>query len=204
MSIVIDDPALGERLLAERQASGGDRYDEVWDGVYIMSPLANDEHQELAHLLGVVYTLALGWGSPHKVYTAVNVSDREEGWEHNYRCPDNAVFLEGNPAKECGTHRCGGPDFLNEILSKGDRGRDKLPFYEKLGVREVLIVDRYPWALELYRLQEGQLRLAGRATPDDGVVLSSEVLPLKFRLLGGPHRPVIEVLHVDGVQKWRV
>ena len=52
MSILVIDPALSERLLAERRKSGGDRYDEVWDGVYIMSPLANDEHQEIATGLG--------------------------------------------------------------------------------------------------------------------------------------------------------
>ena len=45
MSLLVSDPELKERLLAERRASGGDRYDEVWDGVYVMSPLADDEHQ---------------------------------------------------------------------------------------------------------------------------------------------------------------
>ncbi len=52
MSIVIDDPALSERLLAERRVFDGDRYDEVWDGIYIVSPIPNNEHQELATRLG--------------------------------------------------------------------------------------------------------------------------------------------------------
>src|SRR5262245_35682985 len=145
MSIVIDDPVLSNRLIAQRTTG-----------------------------LGAAYKNALGWDSPHKIYAGVNISDREENWEHNFRCPDNRVLLEGNPAKECATHRCGAPDFLDEILSKGDRSRKKLPFYAKLGVREVLLIDRYPWALELYRLREGQLQLVGRAIPDDGVVLASD------------------------------
>ena len=28
---------------AERRAWGGDRFDEVWDGVYVMSPIANNQ-----------------------------------------------------------------------------------------------------------------------------------------------------------------
>ncbi len=204
MSILVIDPALSERLLAERRESGGDRYDEVWDGVYVMSPLANDEHQELATSLGAVYKLALGWDPEHKVYTGVNLSDREEDWEHNYRVPDNAVFLKGNPARDCGSHWCGGPDFLDEILSQGDRSVEKLPFYEQLAVREVLLIDRYPWALELYRLIDGRLQLVGRIEPGDGKDLASKVLPLSFRLLSGKDRPIIEVMHADGVQSWRV
>ncbi len=205
MSILVIDPALSERLLAERRESGGDRYDEVWDGVYIMSPLANDEHQELASRLNYAFHAALGFDSPHKVYAGINVSDREEDWQHNYRAPDNAVILAGNNrAKDCGTHWRGGPDFLDEIRSEGDRSRAKLRFYAQLGVREVLIIDRYPWSLELYRLTKGRLKLLGKTTPDDGAVLSSKVLPLRFRLITGPARPIIEVSHTDGVQKWKV
>ena len=45
------DIYLEERLIAERKALGIDKFDEVWDGVYVMSPLADDEHQEIAGFL---------------------------------------------------------------------------------------------------------------------------------------------------------
>ena len=33
MPLLIDDPKLEARLLKRRRLMGGDRYDEVWDGV---------------------------------------------------------------------------------------------------------------------------------------------------------------------------
>ena len=38
---------------------GGDRYDEVWDGVYMMSPPANDEHQQLVTDFSAVLTFVI-------------------------------------------------------------------------------------------------------------------------------------------------
>ena len=134
----------------------------------------------------------------------VNVSDREEDWEFNYRIPDFAVFLKGSKAKNCGTHWCGGPDFLSEILSPKDKAREKLPFYEELSVREVLLIDRGPWALELYRLRNKKLRLVAKSTLKNPVWLESTVLPLRFRLVPGQGRPHIEIMHTDGAQRWLV
>jgi len=50
----------------------------------------------------------------------------------------------------------GGPDFAVEILNPGDRTPEKLPFYASVNVRELLVVDRDPWSLELFRLCDGQ------------------------------------------------
>src|SRR5262245_51079865 len=97
MSILVIDPALSERLLAQRRESDGDRFDEVWDGLYIMSPLANDEHQELAGRLGFVYQAALGFDSPHKVYPGINVSDREEDWSTTIVRPTMQSFYKATP-----------------------------------------------------------------------------------------------------------
>jgi hypothetical protein len=47
MAALINDAQLAAKLIAQRQAWGTDRLDEVWDGVYIMAPMANDEHQFL-------------------------------------------------------------------------------------------------------------------------------------------------------------
>ena len=38
MATIVLDESLGKRLQAERVASGADRYDEVWEGTYMMAP----------------------------------------------------------------------------------------------------------------------------------------------------------------------
>lgn len=43
-----------EALLERRRQLGQDRYDEVWDGVYVMNPAPSYEHQRLAQQLAVL------------------------------------------------------------------------------------------------------------------------------------------------------
>lgn len=203
MAALITETLTDEQLRA-RQECGGDRYDEVWDGVYLMSPLADVEHQILATRLAAVIQIAIGADNAGIAIAGVNVSDRELGWTHNYRCPDVAVVLPGCPAKNCGTHWWGGPDFLVEIASTDDRSRRKFDFYAGIGVRELLIIDRTPWAIELYRLEGDELQSVGRSTDESQLQLQSTVLPLNFRLVAGDARPAIEVTHKDGRQTWRI
>ena len=47
MPTLVMDPKIEEQLLENRRAWGGDKFDEVWEGVYVMSPLPNNEHQKL-------------------------------------------------------------------------------------------------------------------------------------------------------------
>src|SRR6185437_11290410 len=93
-----------DNLIAERIATGGDRYDEVWEGAYMMNPLANNEHQRIALRIALILQNVLGWSDEiGEVFAGVNLSDREIGWEHNYRAPDVALFLKSGAAKNCGT-----------------------------------------------------------------------------------------------------
>ena len=202
MAMMVLDEDLQERLKAERAESGGDRFDEVWEGVYMMAPLANNEHGILQ--AGLVWAIrnALGQEAMDAVQPGANVSDREDDWEHNYRCPDVVVALPGTTARNCGTHWFGGPDLLVEIVSRGDRSRDKFDFYSTIGVRELMIVDRWPWALELYRLTGNVLELVGRTEVDAPNELRSEVVPLTFKLTTGTPRPRIIAAHPDGIQRW--
>lgn len=205
MTMMVLDARDEERLKAEREASGADRFDEVWEGIYMMAPLANDEHQDLQSQLGAIATSVITWKGLGDVRTGTNISDRAEGWTFNYRIPDVAVFLNTTAARNCGTHWVGGPDFGVEIVSKYDRSRDKLEFYAKGGSREMLFVDRDPWGLELYRLANDRLELVGHSLPDEeSEWLASAVVPLSFRLRPGTPRPKIEVIHHDGVQRWLV
>lgn len=202
MVALINDPWLEKRIIDERQRRGIDQHDEVWDGTYVIYSPKDNEHQELKGGLTSALLIALEWGALGDVRPGVNVSDRKVDWNHNYRCPDVAVFLNDTKAENCDTYWYGGPDLAVEITSPGDRSRDKLDFYGKVGTRELLIVDREPWLLDLYRLQGEQLVLVGRSTTEDSRLLSSEVVPLSWKLISGEQRPQIEIVHHDGQQRW--
>jgi Uma2 family endonuclease len=200
--LVVLDPEEQRHLIRRRRAWGADRKDEVWNGVYVMPPDPDNEHQHLAGRLVHAFHQALGDDESFRVYPGINVSDRPKNWKKNFRCPDAAVFLPGNPAEDRKTHWFGGPDFAVEILSPRDRSRKKLPFYAGVGVRELLLVNRKPWRLELFRLQDGRLDPAGRCEPGQPEALASTVLPLTFRLVPGTPRPQLEVARPDRGKMW--
>ena len=204
MPLLMTDPDAQKRLIRERRKLGIDRYDEVWNGVYFVSPPPNDDHQRIVTNLSICFGVSIQWIGLGEVRAGIGVSDRTEGWTKNYRCPDVAVFLRGTSARNLDTHWFGGPDFAVEILSRGDRARKKFGFYASVGTRELLPIDRQPWALELHRLEGGDLGLAGRSTPEAPDVLVSQVLPLSFRMIAGDPRPAILVAHADGIQTWSV
>ena len=97
-----------------------------------------------------------------------------------------------------------GPDLVIEIVSEKDRSREKLPFYEMIGTREVMLIDRNPWAITLYQLKRGDLVEVGCAAVDRQDSLTSSVVPLNWQLHFDAARPVIKIAHQDGVQQWSV
>ncbi len=204
MATLIRDREMEQRLIARRRRLGHDKFDEVWKGVYVMAPVANIEHQDfvsgLDYLLGSVVRMS-GQGI---VLPGTNVSDRRVGWKKNFRCPDVAVFLKDTQAINCDTFWFGGPDFAIEVASPGEKVKKKLSFYAKVGTRELLVLDRYPWNLSLYRLSDGELNLVGTSSVTASEWLASSVVPLSFRLIDGVERPRIETRHADGLQSWIV
>ncbi len=104
MSLMVLDESVAEQLLAERRARGVDHHDEVWDGVYMMSPIPNNEHQILVALLTSVLQITVGWTGLGEVLPGANITDREEDWTHNYRCPDVAIFMKGSRTVDRKTH----------------------------------------------------------------------------------------------------
>jgi Uma2 family endonuclease len=202
MSYRIPNPELENELIERRRRTGADRFDEVWDGVYVMAPLADNEHQGLATGISAALHAAVEGARPGTVYAGVNVSDRADDWMQNYRCPDVAVFGKRGRATNCQTHWLGGPDFVVEITSPRDRSREKLSFYARVGTRELLLVDRDPWSLDLYRLEASELCLVGRSTLAVPRKLTSQVISLDWRLSSGETRPLIHISRTDGQQEW--
>jgi Uma2 family endonuclease len=204
MSLLIRDRSISRKMIARRKALGHDRYDEVWDGVYIMSPLPNDEHQQLVTRVTYIMEDAVGLPGLGDVRPGINLSDRVKGWKKNYRIPDVVVFLKGGIAVNHGTHWVGGPDWLTEIVSPEEDPGPKLEFYEKIRAREVLIIHRDPWSIELYQLQNDKLVLSGKSDLDEPNELKSAVLPLSFQMVQGITRPLVLVRHTDGTKQWHV
>lgn len=204
MAVMVLDSFFEKQILAERIGTDGDQYDEVWEGVYIVTPLPNNDHQEIVGDLGSILQEVVRRAKLGQVFPGVNLSDRNRGWEKNFREPDVAVFLNDTKAINHGTHWQGAADFLVEIISPGERTRDKLPFYGGIGVVELLIIDRDPWTLELYRQDAGQLVKIGVSTLAAPDLLESHVVGLTFQLIPGEAKPQILVKQPTGGREWKI
>jgi Uma2 family endonuclease len=194
---LILEPALVRDLIRKRQVRGIDKYDEVWEGVYVMPPLATNPHQSLVFdFCMVANTVVRPNGG--RVQPGANVSDREHDWEKNFRVPDVVVVLKGGRAVDCDTHWFGGPDFLMEAKSPGDDTEKKISFYGQIQVRELLVIHRDTRHLRLYRHDGKELVLVGESQRDKNAWLKSEVLPLELRWKSTKDGPRTEVRRTDG------
>jgi Uma2 family endonuclease len=194
MAMYIENPQLEEELIAQRQAWDVDQHDEVWEGVYFMPPMANDDHQDLVLEFASILRESVSKRDLGKVRPGVNLAVSADNWKDDYRVPDVVVFLAGTAAENHNAFWTGAADFIVEITSPRDRTYEKIPFYSRIGVRELLIFNRQIWALELYRQQAGgKLEKVGESTLEQPDVLSSEKVPLEFWLIPGDERPQVAI-----------
>ena len=169
-----------------------------------MPPMANDDHQEIVSGFTFVLVASVGLRGLGKVRPGVNLAAFAENWEYDYRVPDVLVFLNDTAAENYNTFWTGAADFVIEITSPRDRTYEKIRFYGRIGVRELLILNRQTWTLELYRHQDGGLKTVGESTLQQPDFLASEKLPLEFRLVPGDERPRVEVRHTTSSERWIV
>jgi Uma2 family endonuclease len=131
-----------ERMLAERQRLGHDKWDEMWEGVLHMVPPASQRHQKLEVELAV----------------ALRPSARRHGWsvttdtgvfasDDDYRVPDLVVY-SGEAASQRGVD--GAPELVIEVRSPYDETYEKVPWYLACGAKAVLVIDRDTLSLQLY------------------------------------------------------
>src|SRR5262244_206009 len=101
MRIAHLSPSCMESIIEHRRITGAGRLDECWEGVWhLMDP--SSKHQRLAGKLYVIHTEIVEGKGSRTAWISINVTDREEGWIDNHRCPDGAVILEGNSGRWIG------------------------------------------------------------------------------------------------------
>ncbi len=140
----------------------------MWDGVLHMVPPAGGPHQRLgAALLAVLYPLAQAHGlQPHYEAGLFRTED-------DYRVPDQ-MYCRPEALSNRGAE---GAELVVEIRSPGDESYDKVDFYAKLGVREMLIVHPTERQVELLRALDKRLL---PVDADAGGAVRSEVLGATF------------------------
>jgi Uma2 family endonuclease len=164
--------------LAYRKATGIDRWDEVWDGVWYMTPPPSFEHQRIVDMLIRYLGPLLETSERGVLVSGIGVSTDTKGWV-NYRVPDLTFIVRGREYIACEDGvRAAGPDAVIEIRSPADDTYEKLPFYAAIGTREVVIVDRDTKAVEIRRLIAGGLT---SAEPDADGWLLAETMSVRFR-----------------------
>lgn len=196
--LLILDPDLVREFIQERCEQGIDQDDEVWEGVYIVPPLATNSQQRLATALSAIGFIVITQEGRGQVHAGANVSDRRYGWKRKFRAPDVVMVLAGSRAVDCNTHWMDGPDFLVEVQSPGDQTEEKIPFYGQIRVQELLIIHRDTRQLGLYRHNGKKLVQVKPSDFQGGKWLVSAVVPLAFRRKVLRSGPVTEVQRTDG------
>lgn len=174
-----------EHFLAERRRLGHDRFDEMWEGVLHMVPPPGSGHQSLA-------TRFAAGVMPHAdrlglvVMNEAGLFDPAVGDFTSFRQPD-VVVAHPDHVSERGVE--GNAVLAVEIRSPNDETYQKLDFYGRVGVAELLVIDQRIGLVERFVHREGRLLLT-TADPQGWVPLDG--LGLRFRL--AHDRPVLEPL----------
>lgn len=179
-------------MIEERRRLGIDRRDELWEGVYHMVPPPTGAHQGIVDGL---FVLLSNDAAKHGLGRLVsNLGVREAGsGDRNYRIPEWIFLRSGREGlvRPESSYVDGGPDAVLEVRSPGDETDEKLPFYEKAGVGEVLTVDRDTRAVQVLRLAAG--RFVAVSPNADGWI-HSEGLRAFFKTAQRAGSPMLQVM----------
>jgi Uma2 family endonuclease len=147
---------------------------ELWDGELIMSPAPSFYHQEI--VLGF-YRRLHEWVSRRKLGKAIAGPIDMVLSPHRVTQPDVAFIAEARLGIVART--INGPvDLAAEVVSLGDRGRDRIEkrdLYEQYGVKEYWLIDPEAKTVEVLYLESGRYQLFMRCTP--GQTACSKLLP---------------------------
>jgi Uma2 family endonuclease len=155
-TVVVGTPPVElQDLLDRRRRAGADRLDEVWEGVYHIVPAPTGEHaviaQQLAELLGPLARAAALIPTMHEF----NLGESK----HDFRVPDGGLHRR----RPRGTWQPTAA-LVVEIASPGDETWQKLPFYAKHGVEEIVIVEPAERTVAWLALREGGYQPVSRSS----------------------------------------
>ena len=147
------------RLLAERKRLGHDRFDEMWEGELHMVPPPSEEHQRIGTLLCAALVPIANQAGVHVRYET-GLFDPSYPADESYRQPDLMVFDESVRSAR-GVE--GAALLVIEIRSPGDETFEKQPFWERVGVAEVVVIERDDKSVRRWTRRGGGLAEAERA-----------------------------------------
>ncbi len=178
--------------IAERHRLDLDRRDEMWEGVYHIAPPPDEEHQTVSDELLFILAAYVAKHALGTFRTIKGVRDVHHP-QQNYRIPEWVFLRRGREHlfKQGGSYVDEGPDVILEVVSPGDETDEKMPFYEKVGVREMIRVERDSRAVQVLRLVGGRLT---PVSPNADGWIYCEGLRAFFRTGTSSGSPVLRVL----------
>ncbi|MBI3269285.1 MAG: Uma2 family endonuclease [Planctomycetes bacterium] len=189
---------VSEAELRERHARGLDRFDEMWEGELHMVPPPSFEHQDMATELSYFFRLECRRLEHGRVVAGAGLHDPQNP-EKNYRAPDLTFVAAGNEKVISRRGIVGAADAVIELRSPDDETYEKFPFFARLGVRQVVVIDSENRRPEVYRLSRGRYVAV---VPSKEGWLTAEVL--RIRLRHEPRRRCVRVVAVDDPKRFVV
>ncbi len=133
-------PELAE-WIERRRGLGQDLFDEVWDGECHVVPGPSGKHARVYdELMALLRPLARRAG-------LVSTGPFNLGGPDDFRVPDGGLH-RGDPTEVFLPTAA----VVVEVLSPHDETYEKLPFYAKRGVEEVIVADPQSRAVSIFRL----------------------------------------------------
>jgi Uma2 family endonuclease len=147
-------PVEFEALLEKRRRLGQDLLDEIWEGVHHMNPAPAGRHADIAQQLAVLLDQPAREAGLVPMVSIFNLGEPDD-----YRVPDGGVHRE----REDRVYYSSAALVL-EIVSPADETWQKLDFYARHHVDELLIVDPQERRVHWLALQpDGQYLPAERS-----------------------------------------
>ncbi len=165
-----------EEFLEERRRLGHDRKDELWEGVLHMVPPGSFVHGSVSDdLVAALTPMARRRGLLVRS-GQIGVFDPNAG--QSYRIPDVSV-ARPDQRSERGLE---GAELVVEVTSPNDESREKFPFYARVGVREIWLVDPVTRETEVHGLRDQHYEPVAF---EAGIAISP-VLGITLAILAGP------------------
>jgi Putative restriction endonuclease len=163
-----------ESMIAERRRLGHDKKDEMWEGVLHMNEPGSFEHQRTeGGLVAVLYPVARRLGL--EVLPEAGIFDPDVPDNKDFRTPDVIVVAPGATSRRGVEGRA---SLAIEVRSPGDESYEKIPFYGRVGVAELLIIDRDTKSVRRWVSDGGHL---GEAAAGPASWHELSVLPVAMR-----------------------